>query len=79
MNTIRVGGWRLGLDSLATEGAGVLVGVWPDQQQAGQDTQQRSLLFLSLVVSIMFPLVFCWSHGPRSLMVQCQQMANMML
>ena len=41
MNTIRVGGRRLGLDSLATEGAGVLVGVWPDQQQAGQDTQQR--------------------------------------
>ena len=41
MNTIRVGGRRLGLESLATEGAGVVVGVWPDQQQAGQDTQQR--------------------------------------
>ena len=41
MNTIRVGGRRLGLESLATEGAGVVVGVWPDQQQSGQDTQQR--------------------------------------
>ena len=41
MNTIHVGGRRLGLDGLSTEGAGVVVGVWPDQQQAGQDTQQR--------------------------------------
>ena len=43
MNTIHVGGRRLGLESLATEGAGVVVGVWPDQQQAGQDTQQRKV------------------------------------
>ena len=41
MNTIHVGGRRLGLDGLSTEGAGVVVGVWPGQQQAGQDTQQR--------------------------------------
>ena len=41
MNTLHGTGRRLGLESLATEGAGVVVGVWPDQQQAGQDTQQR--------------------------------------
>ena len=41
MNTIHGTGWRLGLESLSTVGADVLVGVWPDQQQAGQDTQQR--------------------------------------
>ena len=39
---LHVGGRRLGLDGLSTGGADVLVGVWPDQQQAGQDTQQRS-------------------------------------
>ena len=41
MNGIHGTGRRLGLESLSTEGADALVGVWPDQQQAGQDTQQR--------------------------------------
>ena len=46
MNTIHVGGRRLGLDGLSTEGAGVVGRVWPDQQQAGQDTQQRKLIVM---------------------------------
>ena len=57
MNGIHGTGRRLGLESLSTEGADVLFffffvnrvpqmvctsnGVWPDQQQAGQYTQQR--------------------------------------
>ena len=36
-------GWGLGLESLSTVGADVQVGVWPVQQQAGQDTPQRTL------------------------------------
>ena len=43
MVTIQVPGRGLGLGSLSTVGAEVLVGVWPDQQQAGLDTQQRRL------------------------------------
>ena len=46
-----VGGWRLGLDGLSTEGADVLVGVWPDQQQAGQDTQQRTVFSIFFVMT----------------------------
>ena len=42
MNDIHVGGRRLGLDGLSTEGADVHGGVWPAQQQAGQGTPQRS-------------------------------------
>ena len=41
MNGIHGTGRRLCLESLSTEGTDVLVGVWPDQQQAGQYTQQR--------------------------------------
>ena len=36
-------GWGLGLESLSTVGADVQVGVWPVQQQAGQDTPQHCL------------------------------------
>ena len=43
MVTIRVLGWGLGLEGLSTVGADVQVGVWPAQQQAGQDTPQRYL------------------------------------
>ena len=41
MVTIHVPGWGLGLEGLSTEGADVQVGVWPEQQQAGQDAHQR--------------------------------------
>ena len=64
MVTIQVPGRGLGLGSLSTIGADVQVGVWPDQQQAGQDAHQRftthllapppleSLLLLILLVVV---------------------------
>ena len=41
MVTIQVPGWGIGLGGLSTVGADVQVGVWPEQQQAGQDAHQR--------------------------------------
>ena len=64
MVTIHVPGWGLGLEGLSTVGADVQVGVWPEQQQAGQDAHQRftthllapppleSLLLLILLVVV---------------------------
>ena len=43
MVTIHVPGWGLGLEGLSTVGADVQVGVWPEQQQAGQDAHQRCI------------------------------------
>ena len=40
------------------EGADVLVGVWPDQQQAGQDTQPR--LYLENFRGGQFKLYRAW-------------------
>ena len=55
MVTIHVPGWRLGLEGLSTEGADVQVGVWPEQQQAGQDAHQRT------ITSAIY-LYFCLLH-----------------
>ena len=44
MVTIHVPGWGLGLEGLSTVGADVQVGVWPEQQQAGQDAHQRYII-----------------------------------
>ena len=54
MVTIQVPGRGLGLVSLSTVGAEVLVGVWPDQQQAGLDTQQRTDFLKYKVVLTIF-------------------------
>ena len=64
MVTIQVPGWGLGLGSLSTVGAEVLVGVWPDQQQAGLDTQQRftSHLLAPLALEVLLFLLFLLFH-----------------
>ena len=63
MVTRHMPGRGLGLGSRSTEGAGVLVavwvGVWPDQQQAGQNTQQRYHKYLFFC----FELLLAFLHA----------------